>query len=182
MFNLFKPSKKSLFKSAYDDYTQITNSINELLAKPYSYTRFCLKRQLELELIDLSIVMSHTDTDTPKDIYRPITLIPTTHIFRILISKRESLLISNVLNTLKRHQFLPENREQLYQSQIFDKLFPIFAKYPFMTIEIFWGLLNYQYMNNVTVTALPQSYFTREPYDSPAPTNNQGDLYDYYIR
>lgn len=197
MLNLSKPSPRNLFHKSLIQYRDLVDQIEQINTKPYSYTNFCVKRQIEIELLDLSIILANTVSSvfsaereiiSHKDSW-PITLVNQT--VKPLNYRSNTLNFYESLRSdlvyVRRALVLPQNRQAIadYQKFLYHTYFPEFAKYPFMSTEIFWRILNHIYTYPKTLRVkLPSSYYHRT-YLSMEETksfySNQGELYaDYF--
>lgn len=196
MFNVFKPSPSDLFRKSLTQHRQLVNQIEQLNTTPFSYTNFCIKRQIELELLDLSIILANTvsyvsatDRQAISDAKNwPITL--DNQKVKPINSLAHSLIPSKALladlASINRALVLPENRQHIsnYQKTLYDTHFPQFAKLPFMSTEVFWRILNHTYKNpKEWYFKVPTFYYHHNHLsltDTESFYSNQGDLYDYY--
>jgi hypothetical protein len=190
MFNLLKPSAKSLFHTTLNQYQDIVSRIEELTSQEYSYVRFCVKRQLELELLDLTTILANVSPNLSEGtqlIIRnekiPITLVDTTT-FDYSVYALKHFDIHHLVTTLSSIKLtrIASSDPALFSRQqkyVFDTYFPKFARKPFMTVETFWQIINHvsnkpTYNPNIELPGRYYSYYYNNL------VNNQGNLYDHF--
>jgi hypothetical protein len=186
----FKTSPEKWLEHLMDQYIDIVQSIREVEEKPYSYLHYCLKRQLEVELLDLStlvlnVLYKYNITDHADEIkaFRPgipITLAKVMTIrheeVRVSVEQLQLLRITR-LSSIMSHpsSYRPD------QKYIFDNFFHLFWTLPFFTVQDFWRLiarlLTYGSTRVPKNTYFVSTFFHVNPVNDLL--NNEGNIYEH---
>jgi hypothetical protein len=146
----FKTSPEKRLEHLMDQYIDIVHSIREVEEKPYSYLHYCLKRQLEVELLDLStlvlsVVHKYNITDHADELKAFRQGIPVT-LAKIMNIKHEDVRVSaehlQLLRTTRLSSIMSSpSSYRPDQKYIFDSFFHLFWTLPFFTVQDFWRLI-----------------------------------------
>lgn len=172
MFSFFKPPHVRMYNQALNNYQNVVSKIEHLNERTYNELRFATKKQLELELDDLSIIIETLVKEYPSLAY-PAEKVPVTcdaNILKPIDPFKEEPMKRLVRDILKYKKCMllttPEQKRlSVMYHNLEEKHFYELAYLPFFSKQVFKELVYDIYTNpDLNIYPLristPNSYYT----------------------